>query len=66
VRRVLERAILRSAKPVTARFYLGRVERMLGRVREALHHFEEVVQLQPGHAEAAAEIRLLASRTARR
>jgi tetratricopeptide (TPR) repeat protein len=66
VRRVLERAILRSPKPAMARFYLGRVERMLGRVSEALHHFREVLQLEPSHAEAAAEIRLLEPRTARR
>jgi hypothetical protein len=66
VRRALERAASRSTRPATARFYLGRVERMLGRVREALLHFHEVIQLDPGHAEAAAEIRLLEPRTARR
>ena len=66
VRRALERAIFRSARPALARFYLGRVERMLGRVREALHHFHEVQKLEPGHADAAAEIRLLAPRAARR
>ncbi len=66
VRRALERAIHRSPKPVIARFYLGRVERMLGRVREALHHFHEVIRIDPGHADAAAEIRLLEPRTARR
>ncbi|HSK01690.1 MAG TPA: DnaJ domain-containing protein, partial [Kofleriaceae bacterium] len=66
VRRALERAIHRSPRPVIARFYLGRVERMLGRVREALHHFHEVRRLEPEHADAAAEIRLLEPRTARR
>jgi DnaJ-domain-containing protein 1 len=66
VRRALERAIFKSPRPALARFYLGRVERMLGRVREALHHFYEVIELEPGHAEAAAEIRLLESRVARR
>ena len=66
VRRVLERAIQRSPRPVTARFYLGRVERMLGRVREAMHHFREVIALEPGHAEAAAELRLLEPRAARK
>jgi molecular chaperone DnaJ len=64
--RVLERAIFRSATPVMARFYLGCVERVLGRVREALHHFHAVLELDPGHAEAAAEIRLLEPRQARR
>lgn len=66
VRRALERAIHRSPRPVVARFYLGRVERMLGRVREAVHHFREVLRLEPAHAEAAAELRLLEPRTARR
>jgi tetratricopeptide (TPR) repeat protein len=66
VRHALERALFRSLRPAAARFYLGRLERMLGRTREALHHFQEVIQLDPGHAEAAAEIRLLEPRTARR
>jgi curved DNA-binding protein CbpA len=66
VRRALERAIFRSSRPLAARFYLGRVERLLGRVEEALHHFHEVLELEPSHAEAAAEIRLLQPRTARR
>jgi tetratricopeptide (TPR) repeat protein len=64
--RVLERAVFRSPSPVTARFYLGRVERTLGRVHEALHHFYEVLELEPEHTEAAAEIRRLEPRQARR
>ena len=66
VRRVLERALQKSPRPVTARFYLGRVERMLGRVREAMYHFRQVVALEPGHAEAAAELRLLEPRAIRK
>jgi hypothetical protein len=62
VRRVLERAIFRSRRPVLARFYLGRLERMLGRVREAMHHFREVLELEPGHPDAATELRLLEPR----
>jgi tetratricopeptide (TPR) repeat protein len=61
-RRALERAIHRSQRPALARFYLGRVERMLGRDQLALHHFREVLELVPGHAEAASEIRVLESR----
>jgi hypothetical protein len=61
-RRVLERAVARSQRPMTARFYLGRVERMLGRVREALYHFRQVIAIEPGHADAAAEIRMLEPR----
>ncbi len=63
-RRLLERAVNRSPNPMMSRFYLGRVERMLGRVREALHHFREVIEIEPGHADAAAEIRMLEPRVA--
>ena len=64
IRKVLERAIRKSDKPMMARFYLGRVERILGRVREALVHFKQVVEIEPGHADAAAEIRMLEPRMA--
>lgn len=58
-RRALERAIYKSSRPEVAWFYLGRVERMLGRDSTALHHFREVLKLDPKHADAAAEIRVL-------
>jgi len=61
-RKVLERAVFKSNKPERARFYLGRVERMLGREREALAHFELVLQIKPGHAEASSEARVLHAR----
>jgi tetratricopeptide (TPR) repeat protein len=61
-RKALERALNRSPKPEIARFYLGRIERMLGRDQLALHHFREVLERVPGHAEAASEIRVLESR----
>ncbi|HEU4728338.1 MAG TPA: DnaJ domain-containing protein [Kofleriaceae bacterium] len=61
-RAALLRAIHRSPRPEVARFYLGRLERMLGYDRRALHHFREVLLLVPGHAEAASEIRLLEAR----
>src|SRR6185503_15544181 len=64
-RRLLERAIHRSHTPEVARFYLGRVERMLGRDQLALHHFREVLLLVPDHSEAASEIRVLESRIAK-
>jgi hypothetical protein len=35
---------------------------MLGRDQLALHHFREVLERVPGHAEAASEIRVLESR----
>jgi cytochrome c-type biogenesis protein CcmH/NrfG len=65
-RRALERAIHRSTRPEIARFYLGRVERMVGRDQLALHHFREVLELVPGHTDAASEIRVLEARLAAR
>jgi cytochrome c-type biogenesis protein CcmH/NrfG len=63
-RKTLGHAISRSDTPEQARFYLGRVERMLGRDREALGHFHEVLMMQPRHADAAAEIRVIEARLA--
>lgn len=64
-RKALDRAVQRSAKPTQARFLLGRVERMLGRDREALRHFQEVVDTSAHHADAAAEIRAIEARLAK-
>jgi len=61
-RAALERAIQRAPRSVTARFYLGRVERMVGRDQEALRHFRDVIAAVPGHAEAASEIRAIEAR----
>jgi uncharacterized protein DUF4388 len=61
-RKALERALYKSNKPERARFYLGRVERMLGRDKEALRHFMEVLDLKPNHAEAASEVRAIEAR----
>jgi hypothetical protein len=64
-RQVLEQAVHKSRKPHDARFYLGRVERMLGREQEALGHFHAVLLMQPNHREASAEIRVLQARRSR-
>jgi tetratricopeptide (TPR) repeat protein len=61
-RTALDRAIQRSPRSINARFYLGRVERMLGRDQDALRHFRDVLAASPGHTEAAAEIRALEAR----
>jgi cytochrome c-type biogenesis protein CcmH/NrfG len=61
-RKLLERAVFKSQRPERARFYLGRVERMLGRDKEALRHFQEVLDLKPNHADAASEIRAIEAR----
>ena len=58
----LEKAIQRSPRSVTPRFYLGRVERMLGCDKDALRHFRDVLAAAPGHAEAASEVRALEAR----
>ncbi|HET7499656.1 MAG TPA: DUF4388 domain-containing protein [Kofleriaceae bacterium] len=61
-RKTLERAVFKSHRPERARFYLGRVERMLGRDKEALRHFLEVLELKPNHADAASEVRAIEAR----
>jgi tetratricopeptide (TPR) repeat protein len=61
-RKILERAVFKSQRPERARFYLGRVERMLGRDKEALRQFQEVLELKPNHAEAASEVRAIEAR----
>ncbi len=58
-RQALDKMIQKSDKPVRGRFLLGRVERMLGRDREARYHFEQVIELQANHAEAQSEIRAI-------
>jgi hypothetical protein len=58
----LSKIIDKAPMAVAPRFYLGRVERMLGKDKEALRHFEEVLEMSPGHSEATAEVRVLNSR----
>lgn len=66
IKKALEKGVLRSPRPELARFFLGRVERMLGRDREALRHFQEVIDLTPNNADARAEIRAIEARLASR
>jgi curved DNA-binding protein CbpA len=64
-RLALEKAISRSSpKHVTAHFYLGRVERMLGRDQDALRHFMDVLSVAANHTEARSEIRAIQARIA--
>jgi hypothetical protein len=63
-RKMLQAASRQSDRPQLALFYLGRVERMLGRDREALERFHEALERDPANLEAAAEIRVLESRRA--
>ena len=61
-RQALDKMIQKSDKPIRGRFLLGRVERMLGRDREARYHFEQVIDMQANHAEAQSEIRAIDQR----
>ncbi|HLL21124.1 MAG TPA: hypothetical protein VK427_03285, partial [Kofleriaceae bacterium] len=63
-RKALEKAIFKGDKPVLARFYLGRVERMVGHDREAMNHFIEVLLDEPNNREAKTELRVLEQRIA--
>ena len=65
-RKSLQRAAEGNDRSPTARFYLGRVERMLGREREALALFQEVLMIKPNHTEAASEARVLEQRLKKR
>jgi tetratricopeptide (TPR) repeat protein len=64
-RKVLQRAADKDQNAAAPRFYLGRVERILGREREALQHFQAVLAIKPNHAEAASEARVLQQRLKR-
>ncbi len=64
-RKLLEKALHKSQQPEVARFYLGRVERILGRDKEALRHFHAVLDTQPNHRDASAEVRVLEARLKR-
>jgi DnaJ-domain-containing protein 1 len=61
-RRALQAAAMANDKNVTARFYQGRLERILGKEREALALFQQVLTINPRHTEAAAEVRILEQR----
>jgi len=61
-RKLLLGASRQSACPQVALFYLGRVERMLGRDREALEYFRAALEHDPANLEASAEVRVLEAR----
>ena len=64
-RKLLEKAVYKSQQPEIAHFYLGRVERILGRDKEALRHFHAVLDVQPNHRDASAEVRVIEARLKR-
>jgi cytochrome c-type biogenesis protein CcmH/NrfG len=64
-RKLLEKGIYKSQQPEIAQFYLGRVERILGRDEVALRHFQAVLDVLPNHRDASAEVRVLEARLKR-
>jgi cytochrome c-type biogenesis protein CcmH/NrfG len=64
-RKLLEKAVYKSQQPQIAQFYLGRVERILGRDKEALRHFHAVLDAVPSHSDASAEVRVIEARLKR-
>lgn len=59
IRAILKQAVIKSEHPVLPYYYLGMVERILGRQTQALAHFEQVLELDPSHREAGTEVRFL-------
>jgi hypothetical protein len=60
----LEKAIEAEPRSPTGKFFLGRVERMLGKDNDALRLFKEVLEIKPNHPEATSEVRVLEARLA--
>lgn len=56
-RKLFEKATHRATQPNDVRMMLGKLERIVGREREALRHFKAVIEREPKHAEAATLIR---------
>jgi tetratricopeptide (TPR) repeat protein len=54
----LDRAVLKERESVSIRFYRGQVLNRLGREEEALRDFRFVLRREPGHVDAARELRL--------
>jgi tetratricopeptide (TPR) repeat protein len=54
----LDRAALKERESVSIRFYRGQVLNRLGREEEALRDFRFVLRREPGHVDAARELRL--------
>ena len=57
-------AIACSPTPIIGHFFLGRVERTLGNDAAALEHFRQVLAIDPEHAGATHEVRVLEARLA--
>ena len=64
-RKLIDKALARTTDAVTPRMCLGRMERMLGRDKEALKSFQQVLELQPHNNAAASEARVLEARLRR-
>jgi len=54
----LDRAVLKERESVSIRYYRGQVLNRLGRAEEAVRDFKFVLRREPGHVDAARELRL--------
>jgi tetratricopeptide (TPR) repeat protein len=54
----LDRAVLKERESVTIRFYRGQVLNRLGREEDAVRDFRFVLRRDPGHVDAARELRI--------
>jgi cytochrome c-type biogenesis protein CcmH/NrfG len=59
---MFDTAIKHAPQSVTPHLYLGRIARLDGKDDEAIGHFQRVLQMMPGHTEAASEVRILEAR----
>ncbi len=66
VKKRFDDAIRLAPRSVTPYLYLGRIARLEGRDPEAIDHFNRVIQMMPGHSEAASELRVLEARRGQR
>jgi len=58
-RAILAQVAIKAERPVLAYYYLGMIERIVGRTPQALGHFQQVLELDPSHREAKTELRFL-------
>jgi tetratricopeptide (TPR) repeat protein len=63
---LLARALKRDPRCVQAQYYTALMLKQIGQAEKAHGHFARVLKLQPGHIEAAREVRLFEARTTQR
>jgi tetratricopeptide (TPR) repeat protein len=66
LRKLFDEATRLAPRSVTPFLYLGRIARLDGKDADAIEHFNRVLQMMPGHSEAASELRVLEARRGQR